>query len=47
MTGHKDFIEGRTKTKKGTLGEGIAEKDTRTGFGIKLVGRIGTQLGKT
>ena len=46
MTGHKDFLERRVKTEKGTLSEGVAEKDTKTGFGIEFVGRIGTQLGK-
>ena len=49
MTRHKDFFlrVRRVKIKKGTLSKGVAEKDTRTGFGIKFVGRIGTQLGKT
>ena len=47
MTGHKDFFEGRVKTKKGTISEGIPEKDTWTGFGVKFVRRIGTQPGKT
>ena len=47
MTGHKDFVEDRVKTKKGTLSEGVTEKDTRTGFRIEFMGRIGTQLRKT
>ena len=47
MIGHKDFFKGRVKTMKGTLIEGVAEKDTRTGFGIEFVGRIGTQPRKT
>ena len=47
MTGHKDFIEGRVKTEKDTVSEGVTEKDTRTRFRIKFMGRIGTQLGKT
>ena len=47
MMGYKDFFEGRVKTEKGTFSEGVTEKDTRTGFGIELVGRIGMQLGKT
>ena len=46
MTGHKDFFLGRVKIEKGTLSEGVAEKDSRTKFGIEFVGRIGTQLGK-
>ena len=46
MTRHKDFFEGRVKTEKGTLSEGVPEKDTWTGFGIKFVGRIGKQPGK-
>ena len=29
------------------MSEGVTEKDTRTGFGIEFVGRIGTQPGKT
>ena len=40
---HKDFFKGKVKTKKGTLSEGVTKKDTRIGFGIKFVGRIGTQ----
>ena len=47
MMGHKKFVESGIKEKKGTLIEGIAEKDTWTGFGIEFVGRIGTQPGKT
>ena len=47
MTGHKEFVESGIKAEKGTLSEGIAEKDTRSGFGIEFVGRIRTQLGKT
>ena len=47
MIGHKDFFEGRVKIEKGTLSKGLTEKDTWTGFGIKFVGRIGTQPGKT
>ena len=42
MTGHKEFVESGIKAKKGTLSEGVVEKDTRTGFGIEFVGRIGT-----
>ena len=42
MTGHKEFVESRIKAEKGTLSEGITEKDTRAGFRIKFVGRIGT-----
>ena len=47
MTKHKDFFEGKVKTEKGTLSEGVVEKDTRTGFSIEFVGRIGTQPRKT
>ena len=47
MTGHKDFFESGVKTEKGTLSKGIAEKDTRTRFGVELVGRVGTQPRKT
>ena len=47
MTGHKEFVESGIKAEKGTLSEGIAEKETRSGFGIEFVGRIQTQLGKT
>ena len=47
MTGHKGFFEGRVKTEKDTLSEGVTKKDTRTRFGIAFVGIIGTQLGKT
>ena len=36
MTGHRDFFNDRVKTEKGTLSEGLIEKDIRTGFGIKL-----------
>ena len=42
MTGHKDFIKDRVKTEKGTMSEGVTEKDTRTRFGIEFVGRITT-----
>ena len=42
MTGHKDTFEGRVKTEKGTLSEGVTEKDIRIGFGIEFMGRIGT-----
>ena len=41
------FFEDRVKTDKDTLSEGVIEKDTRTGFGIEFMGRIGTQLRKT
>ena len=47
MIGHKDFFESRVKKEKGTLSEGVTEKDTRTGFGIEFVGRVGMQLVKT
>ena len=47
MTGHKEFVESGIKAEKGTLSEGVAEKDTRTGLEIEFMGRIGTQLGKT
>ena len=47
MTGHKEFVESGIKAEKGILSEGVAEKDTETGFGIEFVGRIGTQPGKT
>ena len=43
MTGYKDFFEGRVKIEKDALSEGVTEKDTMIGFGIDLVGRIGTQ----
>ena len=46
MTGHEGFLEDRVKTKKGILGEGGTEKDTRTGFGIEFMGRIRTQQRK-
>ena len=46
MTRHKYFIKSRVKTEKGTLSEGVIEKDPRTGFRIEFVGRIGMQLGK-
>ena len=42
MTGHKGFFEDRVKTEKGTLSEGVTEKDTKTGFMIEFMGRIGT-----
>ena len=41
MTGHKDFFESGVKTKEGTLSKGVAEKDTRTRFGVEFVGRVG------
>ena len=47
MTGRKEFVESGIKEEKDTLSEGVAEKDTRTGFGIKFMGRIGTQLRET
>ena len=47
MTRHKDFFENRVKTEKGTLSEGVTEKDTRIGYGIDFVVRIGTQPRKT
>ena len=47
MMGHKEFVKSKIKAKKGTLSEGVAEKDTLTGFGIEYVGIIGTQPGKT
>ena len=47
MKGHKDLVESGIKTEKDTLSEGVAEKDTQTGFEIEFVGRIGTQLGKS
>ena len=47
MRGHKNFFEGRVKTEKGTLSEGATEKDTRIGFVIEFMGRIGKQPGKT
>ena len=47
MIGHKGFFKGRVKTEKETLSEGVTEKDTRTGFGIEFVGRIGMQPRKT
>ena len=43
MAGHKEFLIGRVKIEKITLSEGVTEKDIRSGFGIKLVGRIRTQ----
>ena len=39
MMGHKDFFESRVKTEKDTLSEGVAEKDTRTGFGDRVCGK--------
>ena len=42
-----DFFKGRVTIEKGTLSEGVTEKDIRTVFWIEFVGRIGTQLGKT
>ena len=47
MMRHKDFFEGGVKTEEGTLSKGVAEKDTRTRFGVELMGRVGTQPGKT
>ena len=47
MTGHEEFVEIGIKAKKGISSEGVAEKDTRTRFGIEFVGRIGVQPGKT
>ena len=47
MTRHKYFVEDRVIPEKGTLSEGVTDKDTMTEFGIKFVGRIGTQPGKT
>ena len=47
MMGHKDFVEERVKTYKGTMSEGVAEKDTMTEFGIDLGGRIGMQPRET
>ena len=44
MTRNKDFFEGRVKTEKDTLSKGVTKKDTRTGFVIEFVGRIGTRL---
>ena len=46
MTGHKDFFEGRVTIEKGTMSEGVTEKDTRIGFEIGFEGIIGTQHGK-
>ena len=46
MTGHQNFFKSMVKVEKGTLSEGVAEKDARTEFGIEFVGRIGTQPGK-
>ena len=46
MTDTKIFFESMVKAEKGTLSEGVAEKDTKTGFGIEFVGRVGTQPGK-
>ena len=42
----KVFLEDKVKIEKGTLSEGVVEKDTRTGFEIKFVGRIATQTRK-
>ena len=41
------FFEGRFKIKKDTLSKGVTEKDTRTEFRIKFVGRVGMQPGRT
>ena len=46
MMGQTYFFNGRVKIEKDTLSKGVTEKDTRTGFGIEFVGRIGTQPGK-
>ena len=43
MMGHKGFFENRVKTEEDTLSEGVTEKNTRTGFGIVFLGRIGMQ----
>ena len=43
MTRHKYFFESGVKIEEGTLREGVVEKDTRTRFGVKFVGRVGTQ----
>ena len=42
MMGDKYFFEGRVKTEKDTLSEGVTKKGIRTGFEIEFVGRIGT-----
>ena len=42
MTRHKEFVKSETKVEKGTLSEGVVEKDTQTRFGIEFVGIIGT-----
>ena len=47
MMEHIDFIEDRVRIEKGTLSEGVTEKDTRTGFGIEFMGRIEMQPRKT
>ena len=47
MTGHKDFFEGEVKIEEGTLSKGVAEKDTRTRFGVKFVGKVWTKPRKT
>ena len=46
MTRHKYFVEYRIKTKKGTLSEGVTEKDTKTRFRIEFVGSIWNNQGK-
>ena len=40
------FFESRVKTKKGTMSEGVAEKVTRTGFGLSLWEELGRNQGK-
>ena len=47
MTGHKYFFESGVKIEEDTLSKGVAEKDTRTRFRVKVVGRVGKQPGKT
>ena len=42
MTRHKYCCEGRVKTKKDTLSEGVTEKDKRTGFFIEQPGKTQT-----
>ena len=47
MTRHKDFFESGFNTEEDTLSKGVAEKVTQTIFGVKYVGRVGAQPGKT
>ena len=47
MMGHKEFFESGVKTEEGTLSKGVAEKDTRTIFEVKFVGRVEMQPRKT